>query len=122
MNSETEKKLLLKLQEFEELTLFIENTISLSTLSTYCETTPKYLSYAINAYKKKDFNNYINELRINYIIEKSKNVPLYRKYKIAGLAEEAGFSSPNKFSSVFKKVTTISPSVFIAYLQKREQV
>ena len=122
VNAETEKKLLLKLQEFEESTLFTENTISLSILSTYCETNSKYLSYAINAYKKKDFNNYINELRVNYIIEKLKNVPLYRKYKIAVLAEEAGFSSQNKFSSVFKKVTTISPSVFIAYLQKSDEV
>ena len=105
MNAETEKKLLRKLQEFEESTLFTENTISLATLSTYCETNSKYLSYVINTYKKKDFNNYINELRVNYIIEKLKNVPLYRKYKIAVLSEEAGFSSQNKFSTVFKKVT-----------------
>lgn len=118
MNAETEKKLLRKLQEFEESTLFTENTISLATLSTYCETNSKYLSYVINTYKKKDFNNYINELRVNYIIEKLKNVPLYRKYKIAVLSEEAGFSSQNKFSTVFKKVTTISPSVFIAYLEE----
>lgn len=122
MNAETEKKLLLKLQEFEESNLFTENTISLSTLSTYCETNSKYLSYVINTYKKKDFNNYINELRVNYIIEKLKKVPLYRKYKIAVLAEEDGFSSQNKFSSVFKKVTIISPSVFVAYLQKSEEL
>lgn len=122
MNAETEKKLLLKLKEFEASTLFTENTISLSTLSTFCETNSKYLSYVINAYKKKDFNNYINELRVNYIIEKLKTVPIYRKYKIAVLAKEAGFSSQNKFSSVFKKVTSISPSVFIAYLQKSEEM
>ncbi len=122
INEETEKKLLLKLQEFEESTLFTENTISLSTLSTYCETNSKYLSYAINTYKKKDFNNYINELRVNYIIQKLKDVPIYRKYKIAVLAEEAGFSSQNKFSTVFKKVTSISPSVFIACLEKSEEV
>lgn len=122
MNAETEKKLLLKLQEFEESNLFTENTTSLSTLSTYCETNSKYLSYVINTYKKKDFNNYINELRVNYIIKKLKEVPVYRKYKIAVLSEDAGFSSQNKFATVFKKVTTISPSVFIAYLEESDKM
>lgn len=122
MNTETKNKLLLKLQEFEASNLFTENTISLAMLSTYCETNSRYLSYLINTYKKKDFNNYINELRVNFIIEKLKNEPVYRQYKLAVLAEEAGFSSQNKFSTVFKKVTTISPSIFIAYLKKSEEI
>ncbi|KEY19029.1 hypothetical protein HY04_11345 [Kaistella antarctica] len=121
MNEETERKLLLKLQEFEASTLFLENTISLSSLSTYCQTNSKYLSYIINTYQKKDFNNYINELRINYIVKKLKDFPIYRKYKMAVLSEEAGFSSQNKFSTVFKKIMTMSPSVFIAYLQEIEK-
>lgn len=76
MNTETKNKLLLKLQEFEASNLFTENTISLAMLSTYCETNSRYLSYLINTYKKKDFNNYINELRVNFIIEKLKNEPV----------------------------------------------
>lgn len=122
MNTETKNKLLLKLQEFEASNLFTENTISLAMLSTYYETNSRYLSYLINTYKKKDFNNYINELRVNFIIEKLKNEPVYRQYKLAVLAEEAGFSSQNKFSTVFKKVTTISSSIFIAYLKKSEEI
>lgn len=122
MNADTEKKILLKLQEFEDSTLFTENTISLSSLSTYCGTNSKYLSYVINTYKKKDFNNYINELRINYIIQKLKDITVYRKYKIAVLSKDAGFSSQNKFSTVFKKVTTVSPSVFIAYLEEIDKM
>ena len=121
MTPETEQKILLKLKEFEASELFRENTVSLSTLATYCEANSKYISYVINSYKKQDFNNYINELRINYIVKKLMEFPLYRKYKIAVLAEEAGFSSQNKFATVFKKVTTISPSVFIKYLQETEE-
>ncbi|KIA88773.1 helix-turn-helix domain-containing protein [Kaistella jeonii] len=120
MTAETEQKILLKLKEFEESELFTENTVSLATLATYCESNSKYLSYIINSYKKQDFNNYINELRITYIVKKLQNFPLYRKYKIAVLSEEAGFSSQNKFATIFKKVTTISPSVFIKYLQENE--
>lgn len=121
MIDSTELKLLKKLEKFENSTLFTKNSISLSTLSTYCETNPRYLSNVINSHKGKDFNNYIGELRINYIIEKLERVPKYRKFKIAALAEEAGFSSSNKFATVFKKVTHISPSVFIKYLEENEE-
>lgn len=121
MIDSTELKLLKKLEKFENSTLFTKNSISLSTLSTYCETNPRYLSNVINSHKGKDFNNYIAELRINYIIEKLERVPKYRKFKIAALAEEAGFSSSNKFATVFKKVTHISPSIFIKYLEENEE-
>ncbi len=114
----TEEKLLNKLEKFEKSGLYTQNSISLSYLATYCETNSKYLSYVINTHKKQDFNNYINELRINYIIRKLRNDPMYRKYKIATLAEESGFSSQNKFSTVFKKVTSISPSSFIQYIEE----
>lgn len=121
MVPETERKLLAKLKKFEKSTLFNKKSISLPHLAAHFETNTKYLSYIINTHRKKDFNNYINELRINYIIEKLKNDPQYRKYKVATLAEETGFSSPNKFTMIFKKVTALSPSVFISYLNKEAE-
>ncbi|GAA4154182.1 AraC family transcriptional regulator [Chryseobacterium ginsenosidimutans] len=121
MSSETEEKLLVKLNKFEKSNLFNNKNISLPFLAGRFETNTKYLSYVINTHKEKDFNNYINELRINYIIEKLKNDPQYRNYKLASLAEEVGFSSHSKFSKIFKKVTTLSPSLFIKYLQEETQ-
>lgn len=118
MPPETEEKILSFLQKFEESEMYTDNNISLSYLATYCETNGKYLSYIINTYKNNDFNNYINILRIHYVIQKLRNNPTYRKYKIATLAEEAGFSSLNKFSTVFKKATTLTPSLFIKYLNE----
>lgn len=118
MTAATEQKLLSKLDEFEKSDLFINNSISMSSLAASCGTNTKYLSYIINTYKNKDFNNYINELRVNYVIEKLRNTPRYRKYKISVLAEEAGFSSQNKFATIFKKTTSISPSLFIKYLEE----
>jgi len=118
MTSETEEKLLAKLNKFEKSNLFNNKNISLPFLAGRFETNIKYLSYVINTHKEKDFNNYINELRINYIIEKLKNEPQYRKYKMASLADEVGFSSHSKFSKVFKKVTSLSPSLFIKYIDE----
>lgn len=116
MTHATEQKLLLRLREFENSTLFTKKNISLSYLATYCGANTRYISYIINTYKKKDFNNYINELRIKYIVFKLEKMPQYRKYKVATLADEAGFSSPNKFATVFKKEVSVSPSLYIKHL------
>ncbi|MPS63443.1 MAG: AraC family transcriptional regulator [Chryseobacterium sp.] len=115
MTEATEIMILKKLEKFEKSKQFIRNGISLPFLASYCNTNTKYLSYIINREKKKDFNNYINELRVLFIIEKVKNDPVYRKFKIATLAEEAGFSSQSKFSTAFKKVTDVSPSEFFRH-------
>ncbi|WP_370899670.1 tetratricopeptide repeat protein [Chryseobacterium gossypii] len=122
MLPETEEKILAKLEEFEKADLYTSNNMSLSYLAIYCETNTKYLSHIINKYKNKDFNNYVNELRIDFIIAKLRTEPRYRNYKIATLAEEAGFSSPNKFSTVFKKTTSMSPSLFIKYMEQNTSI
>ena len=116
MTSETEERILFRLGDFESSVLFTKKKISLSFLAAYCGTNTKYLSHLINTCKKKDFNNYINELRIKYIIDKLKSESQYRKYKVATLAEEAGFSSPNKFAAVFKKEVEMTPSCYIKHL------
>lgn len=121
MTSLTENKLVKDLEKFESTNVYLKNDISLAALASYCKTNTKYLSYVIKHHKGMDFNNYINSLRINYIIEKLTHDPEYRKYKIATLAEECGFSSQNKFATVFKKVTNISPSVFIRYIQDQSR-
>lgn len=115
---ETMQKILDSLQEFEKSVLFNNRNISLAYLAGHINTNTKYLSRVINLHKQKDFNGYINELRVNYIMERLRNEPVWRKYKISTLAEEAGFSSHSKFAAVFKSVTGISPSLFIQYLEE----
>lgn len=116
ISEQTVNKILIQLEEFEDKQLYIKRDLSLSYLATYCDTNTKYLSVVINSHKKKDFFNYINELRINYIVEKLMNDPYYRRLKVAALAREAGFSSQSKFALNFKKVTDVSPSEFIKSL------
>jgi tetratricopeptide (TPR) repeat protein len=117
---ETVKKIMTKLKDFEKSQEFLQSTISFPYVAGYCETNTKYLSYVIRTRKEKDFSSYINELRINYIIDKFRKSPKYRNYKISTLAEEAGFSSANKLSLIFKKVTGYTPSAFIKNLQDIE--
>lgn len=119
MSPEAEKKLLEKLQDFEESQLFLERKVSLPYVATEIETNTKYLSYIIKKHKGKDFNEYINDLRINYIVQKITDDPIYRQYKINTLAEEAGFSSHSKFATVFKATIGVSPSEFIKYFKQK---
>lgn len=114
----TEKELLLKLNLFELSGKYTKKNISLKTLSQQLETNPRYLSEVINKHKNTNFNTYINELRIDYIIKKLKEDSDYRKYKVSYLAEESGFSSHSLFTTVFKNKLGVAP---IDYIQKLEK-
>ena len=120
MTALTEKKILIKLARFEQSSLFTRSSVSLPYVAAYCGTNTKYLSYVVNTHKGKDFKNYINELRIRYIIQKLKNDSQYQKYKISTLAEESGFSSQSKFAAAFRKVTTVPPSEFLDHLRSQQ--
>ena len=116
LSEQVVEKIMMRLNDFEKKQLFIKRNVSLSYLAIYCDTNAKYLSVVINSCKQKDFYNYINELRINYITNKLKSDPYYRRLKVAALANEAGFSSQSKFAQHFKKITSLSPSEFIKSL------
>ncbi len=118
---EMEEKLLEKLNDFEKSTDFTKQETSLSRLALQFETNTKYLSEVVNFHKQKNFNTYINELRISYIINKLKNEPAYLQYKISYLAEDSGFSSHSLFATVFKSVTGIPPTTFISILRDKKE-
>ncbi|QAA83030.1 AraC family transcriptional regulator [Aequorivita sp. H23M31] len=111
-----------KLEEFENTTSFTNQDTSLSRLALQFDTNTKYLSEVVNSHKGKNFNAYINELRINYIIDKLKNDPTYLQYKISYLAEESGFSSHSVFATVFKQITGIPPTRFISILKSKKEM
>ena len=110
------QQIISKLDQFERELLFTKKNISLPYLATYCKTNTKYLSIVINTEKHKDFYNYINELRVSYLMELLISNPYYRRLKVSALATKAGFSSPSKLAHNFKKEAGISPSEFIKSL------
>ncbi|AYZ12770.1 AraC family transcriptional regulator [Chryseobacterium arthrosphaerae] len=112
-----ENKILKALQLFEKQKGYLDPNLSLSVLSATLNTNNSYLSEVINKHHGKNFNAYINELRIFYIIDKLNNNSKYRNYKISSLAEESGFISHSAFTIVFKKVTGTSPSFYIKNIQ-----
>ena len=114
----TEQVILEKLIAFENGNDFTKKSLTLQSMAKELDTNTRYLSEIVNKHKQKNFNSYINELRVNYIINKLRNEPAFLNYKISYLAEESGFTSHTSFSTVFKTVTGISPKEFINFTKK----
>lgn len=120
MPEETETALLEQLSTFEQGKQYLQPNLTLPQLAVELQVNTKYLSYVINNHKGSDFNNYINRLRILYIIERLRENPEYLNYKISYLSSECGFSSHSKFTTTFKNVTGLTPSSFIDQVKKEQ--
>jgi len=118
ISKEKEEEILQKLEEFEQSDRFLNKNMSLSLLSSQMEINTKYLSEVINNSKEKNFNGYINELRINHIAHLLRTNPTFLNYKVSYLAEYSGFSSHSTFTTVFKSITGMSPNAYIQEISK----
>ncbi|WP_228448321.1 MULTISPECIES: helix-turn-helix domain-containing protein [unclassified Chryseobacterium] len=117
ISKEKEEEILQKLEEFEQSNRYLNKNMSLSMLSAQMEINTKYLSEVINN-REKNFNGYINRLRINHIAHLLKTDPTFLNYKVSYLAEYSGFSSHSSFTTVFKSVTGMSPNAYIQEISK----
>lgn len=110
-----------QLKMFEEKQQFLTNQISLKDVAKLVNTNSKYLSKIINSNKGKNFTTYINDLRVDYLIDKIQHDPMYQKYTIRAIAEEGGFSSPESFFRAFQKKTGLKPSYFIKKVREDQR-
>ncbi|GAA4279097.1 helix-turn-helix transcriptional regulator [Aquimarina mytili] len=112
--------ILKNLESFEKNNEFLEANLTVSSLSKRFKTNSKYLSKVINMHKDKSFSNYVNELRIDYVVEELKSNSKFRKYTIKAIANEIGFNTTEAFSKSFYKTTGIYPSFFLKQLEKQQ--
>jgi len=115
----SEKKvteLMEKLENFENSAEFTTKNFTISNMALLLNTNTKYINYILQEYRGKNFNDYLNEIRIKYIVQKMINNPEYLNYKIDYLSEISGYSSHSRFTQMFKKEIKMSPSQFISQL------
>lgn len=120
IGKEIVEKIIEKFREFEETKAFLKNDVSLVTLSQSFETNSKYISKIVNYYSKKSLTNYLNDLRIDYVVQELQQNKSLRKYTINAISEEIGFNNAESFSKAFYKKTGIKPSYFIKELEKKK--
>jgi len=91
---------------------FLQQRYSLKDLSVDTQIPLHQLSAFINKHCGKNFNDFINEYRVQYCKEKILNHECRNK-KLEAVAEESGFNNRNTFAIAFRKVTGVNPSQFL---------
>ena len=108
------KQLILEgLKKLEKQEYFLKQDCNSYNVAKKINTNTSYLSKVINSHYGKNFNTYINDLRINYTIVRLKNDVIFRSYSIQSIAEEVGYKSADSFTKYFRKDTGLNPSFYI---------
>jgi len=82
-----------RLDKLEEQEYYLNNNCNLRSIAKKVKTNATYLSKIINTHKNKNFNDYINDLRIDYTIKRLKNNKQFRSFSIKSIATEVGYKS-----------------------------
>ncbi|PIB31325.1 hypothetical protein BFP77_01790 [Maribacter sp. 4U21] len=115
------KRITERLNELEKKEYFLRIDCTASNVAKKLKTNTTYLSKIINVHYHKNFTNYINDFRIEYVLERLKKDKLFRKYTIQSMANEIGFKSKETFNYAFKKRMGVLPSTLIKELAKEAE-
>jgi len=119
ISEETFKHITKSLNQFERQEKYLKTNLTLDKIAKSFKTNSKYLSLILNQTKGKSVSQYINELRIEYVVNRLKRDTTFRKFTIKAIANEIGFNTDQAFSKAFFKQTGIYPSYFIKELEKK---
>ncbi|WP_265129416.1 helix-turn-helix domain-containing protein [Chryseobacterium oranimense] len=114
--------ILKELEAFEDKELFLKKGITSASLAKSIKTNTTYLSEVINTQKGKNFATYLNDLRIDYALNRLIKDKKFRSYKLLAIAEELGYNNEQSFSLAFKKKTGITLSVYIKEIEKSNNI
>ncbi|HNX56892.1 MAG TPA: helix-turn-helix domain-containing protein [Prolixibacteraceae bacterium] len=91
--------------------LFLDNELTLATLSDRMNLQPYLVSELINRFGGEPFFDFINRYRISEVKRRLTD-PAYNSFSILGIAFDCGFNSKSSFNTAFKKFTGKTPSEF----------
>lgn len=97
--------------------VYLDDTLTLSSLAKILSTTNKKISSVLNHHLNTNFYDYVNQFRVNDMIDKMKSGG-FENYTLTGIAFESGFRSKTSFNRVFKAETGMSPSEYKERLLK----
>lgn len=89
--------------------LYTNGDLKLGDLARRLELSPHVISQVINVAKKKKYNEYLNDLRVNeakLLMEHED----YQDAKLIAIGIDAGFNNKTSFLNAFKKRVGLSPS------------
>lgn len=102
------------LQALEHQKIFLNPELTLVELSKQLNTNASVLSKVINKGFGQNFNDLINQYRINIVIS-AIEMGLHKKQTLLSIAFDSGFNSKATFNRAFKKVTNYTPIEYIQH-------
>lgn len=99
--------------------LYKKLDLNIETLAYLLKIPSRELSFLINYNTNNNFKNYINTLRINYVIE-LLNTNAIKEQTIESIGREAGFGSRSTFFLVFKSQIGCTPTEYLNRLNEEE--
>ena len=120
IEEELAEKITMGLQKLEKEEMFLKSDFKATVVAQLLGTNTNYLSQYFAGEKKKTFPEYTQELRINYVLNRLKNDPIFRKFTLQAIAEEIGYKNANTFVRIFKAQTGISPTFYIEETSKED--
>ncbi len=90
---------------------YLNPRLTLRSLADQIDVHPNQLSWLLNEHVGKNFNEFINEKRIEYF-KKLVVDPDNSHISLIGLAYESGFNSKTVFNTTFKKEVGMTPKEF----------
>jgi AraC-like DNA-binding protein len=98
---------------------FKKQGMTIERLSIELNISSRQLSFCINYYKNMKFQDYINSLRLQFVISEFQNGTIENN-TIEAIGANAGFGSRSSFFSVFKKQMGCTPLEYIKALTAKE--
>ena len=90
---------------------YMDSNLTLPALSKQISVSPHHLSQIINEKLNKNFFEFVNYFRVEEAKQLLKD-PEFHNLTIAAIGFKAGFNSISSFNSIFKKLTSLTPSQY----------
>ncbi|MGQ1889680.1 helix-turn-helix domain-containing protein [Thermophagus sp. OGC60D27] len=100
--------------QIEKSKIFLKKGITLEELALWLGVSRTVLSNSINSQEGKNFNSWINSMRISEAIQMMNTQP---ELPIAQIAELTGYSEPSNFGRQFKLITGSTPGQYKKAIQ-----
>ena len=92
---------------------YLDPDLSLADLARRLKIPPVLLSQVVNAGVGKNFNDFVNQYRVEEFKQQAQN-PANAHLSLLGIALDCGFNSKATFNRAFRKFTGTSPGEFLA--------
>ena len=92
---------------------YLKASFRIQDLADAMQISRNSLSYLINTVYNRNFNELVNEKRIEVVLEKMED-PKWQNLSLQGIAEEVGFKSRTTFNKAFKNKTGYTYTEFRA--------